>query len=106
MIWLAAVMIARTRAGAPVGTAARPFRRIIAVFPATVGVFETGSAGIDDQGLPGCGLLPCGEVGPCGVPGVSGGSPWNGDQPLPSDGAGLSHGWLCGVGDWPFGSCQ
>src|SRR3954468_11814745 len=50
MIVLAALMIARTFAGAPFGIAARPLRRIIAVLPETVGVFDTGSAGIDDHG--------------------------------------------------------
>src|SRR3954451_9109707 len=50
MIVLAALMIARTCAGAPFGIAARPLRRIIAVLPATVGVFEMGKAGIDDHG--------------------------------------------------------
>src|SRR3954452_18393275 len=75
MIVFAALMIARTRAGAPLGIAARPLRRIIAFLPATVGVFETGSSGIDDHGLE---WPPPELVGGVWfqIDGVSCGSPW------------------------------
>src|SRR3954452_9175940 len=76
MMVFAALMIARTRAGAPFGTAARPLRRIITVLPETVGVFATGNSGIEDHGLSSCG----GDW--FQVVGVSCGSPWLGFQPL------------------------
>src|SRR3954454_23800315 len=75
MIVLAAAMIARTLDGAPLGTAASPLRRIIAVLPGTVGVFETGSVGIWDQGFEGGALTGGDCVQTCGV---SCGSPWSG----------------------------
>src|SRR3954464_1808293 len=75
MIVFAAAMIARTLAGAPLGTAASPLRRIIAVLPGTVGVFETGSVGIWDQGFEGGALTGGDCVQTCGF---SCGSPWSG----------------------------
>src|SRR5438270_5651005 len=68
MIWLAAVMIARTAAGAPFGTAARPLRRIMAVWPGTLGVFATGSAGMLDHGL--LFVSPPSLIGVGGVAGI------------------------------------
>src|SRR5690349_2232192 len=100
MIALAALMMARTRAGAPVGMAARPLRRIIAVLPATVGVFETGSAGIEFHGLSCCGALTGGDW--FQTDGVSGALPWLGSQPC-GCGAGAGAGsWAGGVQVWSW----